>query len=121
MSICRCVALVALSITTRHHYLHSTTKDLWGVRQADSGRKSVTNGSILYPVRGSYKEDFVKVSEYGSAVFDAAKKDADAIKAALEAETLIICKGLLKDNTGKVVIPKGKGFKQKDNELEKMD
>jgi simple sugar transport system substrate-binding protein len=83
--------------------------------------KSVTNGSIPHPVRGSYKEGFVKVSEYGSAVFAAAKKDADAIKAALEAETLIIYKGLLKDNIGKVVIPKGKEFKQKDNELEKID
>jgi simple sugar transport system substrate-binding protein len=63
----------------------------------------------------------IKVSEYGPAVSDAAKKDADAAKAALEAETLVIYKGPLKDNTGKVVIPEGKEFKQKDTELEKMD
>ncbi|XHX80258.1 MAG: BMP family ABC transporter substrate-binding protein [Stenomitos frigidus ULC029] len=83
--------------------------------------KTAMAGGIPHLVRGGYKEGFVKVSEYGPAVSDTAKKDADAAKAALEAETLVIYKGPLKDNTGKVVIPEGKEFKQKDTELEKMD
>jgi basic membrane protein A and related proteins len=83
--------------------------------------KSVTDGGIPHLVRGGYKEGYIKVSDYGPAVTDAAKKDADAAKAKLEAETLIIYKGPLKDNKGKVVIPAGKEFKQKDTELEKMD
>nr|WP_199305159.1 BMP family ABC transporter substrate-binding protein [Phormidium sp. FACHB-592] len=83
--------------------------------------KMTMDGGIPHLVRGGYKEGFVKVSDYSPAVTDAAKKDADAAKAALEAETLVIYKGPLKDNTGKVVIPEGKEFKQKDTELEKMD
>ena len=72
-------------------------------------------------VRGGLKDGFVKPSPYGSMVPDAAKKAADAVKAKMMAGTFDIFAGELKDNTGKVVIPKGKAFKQTDAELEAMN
>lgn len=72
-------------------------------------------------VRGGLKEGFVKTSPYGAMVPEAARKAADAVKAAMVAGKFDIFKGELKDNTGKVVIPKGKAYKQTDVELESMN
>jgi basic membrane protein A and related proteins len=72
-------------------------------------------------VRGGLKDGFVKTSAYGSMVSEAARKNADAVKAKMMAGTFDIFGGELKDNTGKVVIPKGKVFKQTDIELEGMN
>jgi simple sugar transport system substrate-binding protein len=76
-----------------------------------------------YPhlLRGGLKDGFVKVSPYGKAVSAAAKKKADAAKAKFMDGTMVIYKGPLKDNTGKVVIPAGVEEKQTDVALEKMD
>ena len=72
-------------------------------------------------VRGGLKEGFVKTSAYGPAVSEAARKNADAVKAKMMAGSFDIFDGEIKDNTGKVVIPKGKVFKQTDVELEGMN
>jgi basic membrane protein A len=76
-----------------------------------------------YPhlLRGGLKEGFVKMSPYGKAVSPAAKAKADAAKAQLTAGKLVIYKGPLKDNTGKVVIAAGVERPQTDIELEKMN
>jgi simple sugar transport system substrate-binding protein len=76
-----------------------------------------------YPhlLRGGLKDGFVKVSPYGKAVPEAAKKKADAAKAKFMNGTMVVYKGPLKDNTGKVVIPAGTEEKQTDVALEKMD
>jgi len=58
---------------------------------------------------------------YGPAVTEAARKNADAVKAKMVAGGFDIFAGEMKDNTGKVVIPKGKVFKQTDLELEGMN
>ena len=71
-------------------------------------------------VRGGLKDGFVKTSAYGSMVPEAARKHADAVKAKMMAGSFDIFAGEMKDNTGKVVIPKGKMFKQTDLELEGM-
>ncbi len=71
-------------------------------------------------VRGGLKEGFVKTSAYGPAVSEAARKNADAVKAKMIAGSFDIFAGEMKDNTGKVAIPKGKVFKQTDIELESM-
>mgnify|MGYP002777329083 CR=1 FL=1 len=83
--------------------------------------KTVMDGSIPHLVRGGYKDGFVKVSDYGTAVSEAAKKDAEAAKEKLNADTLVIFKGGLKDNQGKVVIPAGNDLKQTDPALEQMN
>ena len=72
-------------------------------------------------MRGGLKEGYVKTSPYGSMVTDAAKKNADDIKAKMIAGTFDIFKGPLKDNKGNTVIAAGKSFKQTDIELEKMN
>ena len=76
-----------------------------------------------YPhlLRGGLKDGFVKVSPYGKAVSAATKKKADAAKAKFMDGTMVVYKGPLKDNTGKVVIPAGVEQKQTDVALEKMD
>jgi simple sugar transport system substrate-binding protein len=72
-------------------------------------------------VRGGLKEGFVKPSPYGAMVSEAARKNADAVRAQMMAGSFDIFKGELKDNTGKVVIAKGQAHKQTALELEAMN
>ena len=72
-------------------------------------------------VRGGLKDGFVKSSPYGGAVSEGARKQAEEVRAKMMAGGFDIFKGELKDNTGKVVIPAGKAFKQTDLELEGMN
>ena len=76
-----------------------------------------------YPhlLRGGFKEGFVKLSPYGPAVADDTKKKADEALTALTEGKLVIYKGPIKDNTGKVVIPAGTEQVQTDITLEKMN
>ncbi len=55
-------------------------------------------------LRGGLKEGYVKMSAYGPMVSDAAKKNADDIKAKMMAGSFDIFQGALKDNKGAVVI-----------------
>jgi basic membrane protein A and related proteins len=72
-------------------------------------------------MRGGLKEGFVKTSPYGAMVPEGARKQADAIKAAMLKDEFEIFKGELKDNTGKVIIAKGTVMKQIDPALEGMN
>ena len=72
-------------------------------------------------LRGGLKEGYVKMSPYGKAVSDAAKKKADGIHAAMMKGDYVIFKGPLKDNTGKEVIAAGTSLKQTDPVLEQMN
>ncbi len=83
--------------------------------------KTLADGGIPHLIRGGLKEAFLKLSDYGPAVSEDAKKMAEAAKAKLMDGSLVVYKGELKDNTGKVVIPAGKELKQQDVELEKMN
>jgi simple sugar transport system substrate-binding protein len=81
--------------------------------------KTLKDGTIPHLVRGGLKDSFCKLSPYGSAVSEAAKKDADAAKAKFMDGSMVIYKSGIKDNQGKVVV--SKEYKQQDPELEKMD
>ncbi|MCL1470176.1 BMP family ABC transporter substrate-binding protein [Argonema antarcticum] len=83
--------------------------------------KTLMNGGISHLVRGGLKDGFCKLSNYGSVVGEAAKKDADAAKAKFIDGSMVIYKGELKDNTGKTVVASAKEYKQEDPELEKMN
>jgi simple sugar transport system substrate-binding protein len=83
--------------------------------------KTLMNGGIPHVVRGGFKEGFLKLSAFGPAVDAAAQKDADAAKAKFLDGSMVVYKGEIKDNTGKVVIPPGKEYQQQDGELEKMN
>jgi len=71
--------------------------------------------------RGGLKDGIVKNSPYGPAVSDDTKKLADAAKDGFLKGDLVIFKGPLKDNTGKIVIEEGKSQVQTAPELEGMN
>lgn len=83
--------------------------------------KTLMNGGIPHLIRGGIKDGFVKLSNFGPSVSEEAKKDADGVKAKFADGSMIIYKGEIKDNTGKVAIPAGKDYKQQDANLEKMN
>jgi len=95
----------------------------WNWAKVYTDYVKMIQGGKAYPhlLRGGLKEGFVKVSAYGKAVSADAKKKADAAKAKFMAGTMVIYKGPLKDNTGKVVIAAGTEQKQTDIALEGMD
>ena len=72
-------------------------------------------------LRGGLKDGYVRMSAYGPAVSEAARKQADAVKAKMMAGGFDIFTAGLKDNQGKVVVPAGKNYGQTDIELEKMN
>ncbi len=72
-------------------------------------------------LRGGLKEGFVKTSAYGPMVTEGARKQADAVKAAMLKDEFEIFSGEIKDNTGKVVVAKGSVIKQIDPVLEGMN
>jgi len=76
---------------------------------------------ITHLVRGGIKDGIVKNSPYGAAVSEETKKLADAAKASALKGELVIFKGPIKDNTGKVVIEEGVSMIQTDPKLEAMN
>ena len=72
-------------------------------------------------VRGGLKEGFVKMSPYGPAVPEAARKHADAVKAEIMKGGYSVFKGAMKDNKGREVIAGGKVYQETAIELESMD
>ncbi|HEY9641163.1 MAG TPA: BMP family ABC transporter substrate-binding protein [Coleofasciculaceae cyanobacterium] len=83
--------------------------------------KKISDGGIPHILRGGLKEGFCKISPYGPAVSSETKKAADDAKAKIIDGSLVIYKGELKDNKGKVIIPAGQSLKQTDPKLETMD
>jgi basic membrane protein A and related proteins len=72
-------------------------------------------------VRGGLADGFVKMSPYGPAVSEEARKRADAVKADILKGGYSVIKGPLKTNTGKEVVPAGKAYVETAIELESMD
>ncbi|MQT14617.1 BMP family ABC transporter substrate-binding protein [Segnochrobactrum spirostomi] len=72
-------------------------------------------------VRGGLAENFVKMSPYGPAASEAARQNADAVKAEMMKGGYAIIKGPLKDNKGKEVVAAGKAYPETAIELESMD
>jgi simple sugar transport system substrate-binding protein len=93
----------------------------WGKVYKDYIEWIQAGKSYPHLLRGGLKDGFVKVSPYGKAVSAETKKKADEAKAKFMAGTMVIYKGPLKDNTGKVIIAAGTEEKQTDVALEKMD
>jgi len=72
-------------------------------------------------VRGGLAEGFVKMSPYGPAVSEEARKRADAVKAEILKGGYSVIKGPLKTNTGKEIVPAGTAYVETAIELESMD
>ncbi|HWA75158.1 MAG TPA: BMP family ABC transporter substrate-binding protein [Polyangiaceae bacterium] len=93
----------------------------WAVVYKDYIDKVKTGAAWSHLVRGGFKEGYVKMSPYGAAVSDDARKKADEAKAKLTAGGFAIFKGPLKDNKGAEVIAAGAEQGQTDIVLEKMN
>ncbi len=72
-------------------------------------------------VRGGLAEGFVKMSDYGPAVSDAARNQANAVKDEMLQGGYIIYKGPMMSNDGKEVIAAGTEYGEQDIWLEQMD
>jgi len=93
----------------------------WGKMYTDYVDMVRSGKPVPHLLRGGLKEGFVKLSAYGPAVAEATKTKADEAKAKLIDGSLIIFKGPLKSNTGKVIFPAGEKHTQTDIDLEKMN
>jgi basic membrane protein A len=71
-------------------------------------------------LRGGFKEGFIKMSPYGPAVSEAARKKADEVKAQFMSGNKVVYHGPLNDNAGKEVIAANVDRAQTDIALEKM-
>lgn len=78
-------------------------------------------GDIDHVLRGGLGAKFCKLSEYGPAVTEEAKADAESAKEALISGELVIYEGPLESNDGKAVLSDGESYEQQNIELEKMD
>lgn len=83
--------------------------------------KSLMDGSISHLVRGGFKNEYVKLSDYGAAVSDATRQTVEAAKGKLLSGDLMIYRGEIRDNTGRVVIPTGQEYRPKSSELEAIN
>ena len=83
--------------------------------------KTLMAGDIPHLMRGGLADQFCKLSPYGPAVTEEAKAAADAAKAQLLKNELVIYQGELKDNKGGIILPGGENYEQQNIELEKMD
>jgi simple sugar transport system substrate-binding protein len=72
---------------------------------------------LPHNVMGSIRDGSVKLSPYGPAVSDAAKKASDDVKAQMATGAFKMFTGPVKDNKGNVVIPDGKSFDDQDPAL----
>ncbi|ABY30100.1 basic membrane lipoprotein [Methylorubrum extorquens PA1] len=72
-------------------------------------------------VRGGLPDGFVKMSPYGPAVSEEARRNADAVKAEMMKGGFAIIKGPLKDNKGNEIAGPGKAFAENAIELEKTN
>ena len=72
-------------------------------------------------VRGGLAEDFVKMSPFGPAVPETARKQVDAVKAEMMKGGFPVIKGPLKDNKGNQVASAGQAYPETAIELEKMN
>ena len=72
-------------------------------------------------VRGGLADGFVKMSPYGPAVTEAARQNADAVKAQIMKGGFAVFKGPLNDNAGKQVIAGGTAYPETAIQLESMN
>ncbi len=83
--------------------------------------KQLMDGGIPHILRGGLKEGFCKLSDYGTAVSSETQQKAEAVKAQFMDGSMVIYKGEVKDNKGKVVVAASESLKQQDPKLEQMD
>ena len=77
-------------------------------------------GDFEHMLRGGLKEGFVKMSDYGPGVSDAAQEAIEAVKTQMMDGSFVIFAGPMSDNEGNEVIPADTDHPQTDPVLEEM-
>jgi basic membrane protein A and related proteins len=72
-------------------------------------------------VRGGLAENFVKMSPFGPAVPDSARKQVEAVKAEMMKGGYAVIRGPLKDNKGNTIASADQSYQESAIELEKMN
>jgi simple sugar transport system substrate-binding protein len=93
----------------------------WATVYKMFAEKALAGEELPNFVRGGLAEGFVKTSAYGPAVPEAARAQADAVKAEILKGDFSVIKGPLNDNTGKEIVPAGTAYLETAIELESMD
>jgi len=93
----------------------------WGKVYREYAEMIKSGKTIPNFIRGGLREEYVKSSPYGKVVTAKARKHADAVRKKFIENKMVVYKGPIKDNTGKLVIPKGKSYAQTDVWLESMN
>ncbi|MBM3226307.1 MAG: BMP family ABC transporter substrate-binding protein [Candidatus Tectomicrobia bacterium] len=93
----------------------------WESVYTDLVKRFQTGAKIPNLVRGGFKEGMVRLSPYGAAVGEAARQQAEAVRAQFLAGNFSIFKGPLQSNTGTTVVPAGEQRAQTDLSLESMN
>jgi len=93
----------------------------WGKVYLDYAELIRKGQNVPNLVRGGLKEGIVKVADYHKVVADHVRMKADAAKEKFMSGTMVVYKGPIKDNTGRVVIPAGKNYVPPDIWLESID
>jgi simple sugar transport system substrate-binding protein len=83
--------------------------------------KTLMNGGIPHQIIGGLAEDYISLATFGPAVTDKLKKDVEDTKAKIVSGSLVVYKGAIEDNSGKVRIPSGTAYKVTAPELTKID
>jgi simple sugar transport system substrate-binding protein len=83
--------------------------------------KTLMNGGIPHQIIGGLAEDYISMATFGPSVTDAMKQDLDLEKDKIVKGSVVVYKGAIEDNTGKVQIPAGKSYKVTAPELTKID
>lgn len=85
------------------------------------GGKTLMNGGIPPQIIGSLKENYIELAPFGPGISDATKKAVETAKGKIMDSSLVVYKGAVEDNEGKVRIPEGKSFQVTDPELAQID
>jgi simple sugar transport system substrate-binding protein len=93
----------------------------WAQVYTDMVNATMAGEAIPNFVRGGLAEGFIKMSDFGPAVSDAARNQFEATKAAILAGGFAVIQGPLTDNRGNVIATEGQAFEETDVALESMD
>jgi simple sugar transport system substrate-binding protein len=93
----------------------------WAQVYTDMVNATMAGEAIPNFVRGGLAEGFIKMSDLGPAVSDAARNQFEATKAAILAGGFAVIQGPLTDNRGNVIATEGQAFEETDVALESMD
>ena len=93
----------------------------WATVYTMFAQKALAGDTLPNFVRGGLVDGYVKTSPYGPAVTDAARKNADAVKAEMMKGGFSVFKGPLKDNKNNQVIAAGTAYPETAIQLESMN